>query len=104
MEVDGEIFNVKILPRRNEIEEIAATKTQEPAKLPEGAVVCDMAGLVLSLEVKAGDVVRQGDPLAVIEAMKMRRPVHAPRSGVVREILAREGEIIDAGTVLMVLV
>ncbi len=103
VEVDGEIFNVKILPRQNEIEEIAATKKQEPAKLLEGAVVCDMAGLVLSLEVKAGDVVRQGDPLAVIEAMKMRRPVHAPRSGVVREILAREGEIIDAGSVLMVI-
>jgi pyruvate/oxaloacetate carboxyltransferase len=104
VEVDGEIFNVKILPRPNEIEEIAATKKQEPAKLLEGAVVSDMAGLVLSLEVKAGDVVRQGDPLAVIEAMKMRRPVHAPRSGVVREILAREGEIVDAGSVLMVIV
>jgi pyruvate/oxaloacetate carboxyltransferase len=104
VEVDGEIFNVKILPRPNEIEEIAATKKQEPEKLLEGAVVSDMAGLVLSLEVKAGDVVRQGDPLAVIEAMKMRRPVHAPRSGVVREILAREGEIVDAGSVLMVIV
>ena len=62
-----------------------------------------MAGLVLSVEVKAGDVVRKGDPLAVIEAMKMRRPVHAPRSGVVKEILAKEGEIIDAGSILMVI-
>ena len=104
MEVDGEIFNVKILPRRNEIEAIVETKRQEPEKLLEGAVVCDMAGLVLSVEVKVGDVVCNGDPLAIIEAMKMRRPVHAPRSGVVREILAKEGEIIDAGSVLMVLV
>jgi pyruvate/oxaloacetate carboxyltransferase len=102
VEVDGEIFNVKILPRQNEIEAIAATIEKEPEKLLEGAVVCDMAGLVLSLEVNTGDSVRKGDPLAVIEAMKMRRPVHAPRSGVVREILAKEGEIIDAGSVLMV--
>jgi pyruvate/oxaloacetate carboxyltransferase/biotin carboxyl carrier protein len=104
VEVDGEIFNVKILPRQNEIEAIATTQKQEPTKLLEGAVVCDMAGLVLSLEVSTGDSVRKGDPLAVIEAMKMRRPVHAPRSGVVREILAKEGEIIDAGSVLMVIV
>jgi pyruvate/oxaloacetate carboxyltransferase len=104
VEVDGEIFNVKILPRRNETEARVETKKQEPAKLLEGAVVSDMAGLVLSLEVNAGDSVREGDPLAVIEAMKMRRPVHAPRSGVVREILAKEGEIIDAGSVLMVIV
>ena len=102
VEVDGEIFNVKILPRQNEIEAVDETNRQEPAKLPKGAVVCDMAGLVLSLEVNAGDSVLKGDPLAVIEAMKMRRPVHAPRSGVVREILAKEGEIIDAGRVLMV--
>jgi biotin carboxyl carrier protein len=104
VEVDGEIFNVKILPRQNEIEAIAATKKQEPEKLPEGAVVCDMAGLVLSLEVKTGDRVDRGDPLAVIEAMKMRRPVQAPRGGMVREILAKEGEIIDAGSILMVIV
>ena len=103
VEVDGEIFNVKILPRRNEIEAIVETKRQEPEKLLEGAVVCDMAGLVLSVEVKVGDVVCNGDPLAIIEAMKMRRPVHAQRGGVVKEILAKEGEIIDAGSVLMVI-
>jgi pyruvate/oxaloacetate carboxyltransferase len=103
VEVDGEIFNVKILPRQNETGTSVETKQQESEKLSEGAVVSDMAGLVLSVEVKSGDVVRKGDPIAVIEAMKMRRPVHASRSGVVREILAREGEIIDAGSVLMII-
>jgi biotin carboxyl carrier protein len=38
----------------------------------------------------------------VIEAMKMRRQIHSPLEGVVRTILAREGEIVDINHVLMV--
>lgn len=102
VEVDGEVFNVKILPRRNQVEATVEARKQDPKKLPEGAVLCDIAGLVLSLEVGVGDSVSKGDQVAVIEAMKMRRPIHSPRSGRVKEILVNEGEIIDAEAVLMV--
>ena len=63
-----------------------------------------MPGLVLSLEVKAGDRVQRGDLIAVIEAMKMRRPIHAPRTGKVTDVLVNEGETVDAGDALMVVV
>jgi len=52
-----------------------------------GAVLCGMCGLVLSFEVKVGDSVNAGDLVAMIEAMKMRRHVNSPRSGVVKENL-----------------
>jgi pyruvate/oxaloacetate carboxyltransferase len=103
VEVDGEVFNVKILPRRNPIQAAVEAKKQEPKELPEGAVVCDIAGLVLSLEANVGDSIGKGDPVAVVEAMKMRRPIPSPRSGLVKEIFVSEGEIIDAGAVLMVI-
>ncbi|HTY64108.1 MAG TPA: pyruvate carboxylase subunit B [Acidobacteriota bacterium] len=103
VEVDGDVFNVRILPPGDEATAAVAVSKSEPGALPEGAVVSEMAGLVLSLEVKKGDPIRKGDPLAVIEAMKMRRPIQSPRNGTVKEILAREGEIIDAGAVLMVI-
>jgi biotin carboxyl carrier protein len=83
---------------------MASTASDSSRKAPEGAVVCGMAGLVLSLEVKAGDRIGEGDLVAVIEAMKMRRPVHSPRSGTVKEILAKEGEIVDAQDPLMVVI
>jgi biotin carboxyl carrier protein len=38
----------------------------------------------------------------MIEAMKMRRPIHSPRSGTVEEIMAHEGEVVEAEDVLMV--
>jgi oxaloacetate decarboxylase alpha subunit len=103
VDVDGEVFNVSVSPVRDEPERVAAAEQPAQAKeLPDGAVVSDMAGLVLSVEVKVGDPVRKGDLVAMIEAMKMRRHVLSPRDGVVREIWAKEGEVVDIGDVLMV--
>jgi pyruvate/oxaloacetate carboxyltransferase len=103
VEVDGEVFTVRISPLGNEAAEaVEAAGSNRPGKAPEGAVVCEMAGLVLSVDVKAGDSVEKGDPVAVIEAMKMRRPVYSTRNGIVRQVLAHEGEIIEAGAVLLV--
>jgi pyruvate/oxaloacetate carboxyltransferase len=104
VEVDGEIFNVKILPRRNEMNATIEAEKPAPKPLPEGAVVCDIAGLVLSLEVKVGDKIGKGDPVAIVEAMKMRRPIHSPRSGMVKEVFVNEGEIIEAESILMVVI
>jgi len=57
-----------------------------------------MAGLILSVEAKVGASIREGDLVAIIEAMKMRRHVHSPRSGVVKEIWAHEGEMVAPKT------
>jgi pyruvate/oxaloacetate carboxyltransferase len=109
VEVDGEVFNVKISPKwdgaggpagSSEAEKVEGAK--KPKALPPGALLCGMAGLVLSIEAKVGASVREGDLVAVIEAMKMRRQVNSPRSGVVKEILAQEGEMVTPEDVLMV--
>jgi pyruvate/oxaloacetate carboxyltransferase len=106
VDVDGEVFNVTILPKWNESQAARTSdKAQTPGnpkELPKGAIVCEMAGLILSIGVKPGDRVAKGDPLAVIEAMKMRREILSPHQGVVLEILAKEGEIVDFDHVLMV--
>ncbi len=100
VDVDGEVFNVKILPATHQAEsqEIVAS----PKELPPGAVVCGTAGLVLSIESKVGTAVNAGDLVAIVEAMKMRRHVHSPHGGIVKEILVREGQMVDVGDILMV--
>jgi len=104
--VDGEVFNVKISPVWGGAERTTGRERPEGAKrpkeLPAGAVVSGMAGLVLSFEVKVGDSVNVGDLVAMIEAMKMRRHVNCPHGGVVKEICAREGEMVNPEDVLMV--
>jgi pyruvate/oxaloacetate carboxyltransferase len=109
VDVDGEVFNVKISPKwdgtgrpERNVEAGKAEATQSPNELPSGAVLCGMAGLILSIEATVGAPIREGDLVAIIEAMKMRRHVNSPRSGVVKEILAHEGEMVAPEDVLMV--
>ena len=72
---------------------------KEPMK---GSVISTMAGMVLAIKVKVGDVVNRDDLVATVEAMKMENDVYSPHAGIVREILAYEGELINIGDVLMV--
>jgi pyruvate/oxaloacetate carboxyltransferase/biotin carboxyl carrier protein len=109
VDVDGEIFNVKISPvwdgagKAERTVEAETPKTlKKPKELPAGAVLCGMAGLVLSIEAKVGARVKAGDLVAMIEAMKMRRQVNTPHNGVVKEIFAREGEMVAPEDILMV--
>jgi len=111
VDVDGEVFNVKISPVWDGSENTAEAQQQDdsktsrkPVKLPAGAVLSGMAGLVLSFDGKVGDQVKAGDLVAIVEAMKMRRHVNCPHGGVVKEICAHEGEIIEPENLLMVVV
>jgi len=109
VDVDGEVFNVKISPKWDgaggAVRTVEAEKQEgakKPKELPQGALLCGMAGLILSIEAKVGASIREGDLVAIIEAMKMRRHVNSPRSGVVKEIWAQEGEMVAPEDVLMV--
>ncbi|WP_040610486.1 acetyl/propionyl/methylcrotonyl-CoA carboxylase subunit alpha [Oceaniovalibus guishaninsula] len=68
-----------------------------------GTIEAPMPGLVRKVHVGPGDDVTAGDPLAVLEAMKMEHVLRAARDGRVAEVLATEGAQVDAGTVLIVL-
>ncbi len=66
-------------------------------------MISPMSGMVLSIKVKVGDQVKEGDLVAVIEAMKMQNEVHSPYSAEwSKEIMSYEGEVVSAGNVLMV--
>ena len=68
-----------------------------------GSLVAPMPGLVVRTEVGAGDAVVPGQPLLVLEAMKMEHVVRAPHDGVVGSLLVRTGDQVDAGQPLVVL-
>ena len=76
----------------------------DPAKLaPSGSLLAPMPGLVLRVLAEPGAVVTAGQPLLVLEAMKMEQTVSAPADGVLAELRAKAGEQVSTGQVLAVL-
>ena len=70
---------------------------------PAGSLLAPMPGLVLRVLAEVGAVVTAGQPLLVLEAMKMEQTVSAPANGVVAELHAKAGEQVSTGQVLAVL-
>ena len=84
----------------------AAATVQQRRKAEEGNdahVAAPMPGSVASLAVRQGQKVAAGDVVLTLEAMKMEAALHAPREGVVLEILVHPGSQVDAKDLLMIL-
>ncbi|MEJ0056943.1 MAG: acetyl-CoA carboxylase biotin carboxyl carrier protein subunit [Bacteroidota bacterium] len=60
-----------------------------------------MPGLIIDLRVKAGDTVNAGDPLLVLEAMKMENIIKAPGEGVVKQVKVKKGDTVEKGQLLI---
>jgi len=69
-----------------------------------GRLTAPMPGKVVSFAVKAGDPVAKGQPLAVMEAMKMEHTIAAPADGMVQELLYAPGDQVTEGAELLTLV
>jgi len=65
-------------------------------------IVAPMPGKVVRLLVHAGDEVKQGMGVAVVEAMKMQNEIKSPKKGTVQKILVAEGTAVNAGDVLAI--
>jgi biotin carboxyl carrier protein len=62
-----------------------------------------ITGIVFQIVAHAGDTVQAGDPVIVLESMKMEIPVEAPRAGAVKEIRVQVGETVQEGDTVAVL-
>ncbi|HZS33238.1 MAG TPA: biotin/lipoyl-binding carrier protein [Methylomirabilota bacterium] len=62
-----------------------------------------ITGVVFQIVAGAGTAVSAGDPIVILESMKMEIPVEAPRAGVVRELVVAEGQTVQEGDVIATL-
>lgn len=60
-----------------------------------------MAGKIISLLVKEGDVIKRGQPLLVLEAMKLENDIVAPQDGTVTKVLVTVGQAVETGDELV---
>ena len=87
----------------------AATAAPAPAPAPAAApaggeqVTSPMPGTILSINVAAGDTVKRGQVLMVLEAMKMENEIMCPCDGKIASVNTSKGSSVESGTLLCVI-
>jgi len=95
----GAIHHVRVLPGR-----FAGLTKYMIDKIPPDLsrfLICPMPGLLVALNVKEGDKVEAGQPLAVVEAMKMENILRAEKSATVKTISAKQGDSLAVDAVIL---
>ena len=70
--------------------------------MPED-IKAHITGVVFQVVAHSGDAVQEGDPVIVLESMKMEIPVESPRAGRVQAIKVEEGQTVQEGEVVATL-
>lgn len=94
--VRGHLFHLEAVDERSRMLSQGAAAV---ATGPE-IVTADMPGKIVKLEVALGERVSAGQPVVIVEAMKMENPIPSPIDGVVTDLAVREGDTVDAGAPL----
>ena len=71
--------------------------------MAQEVIEAPITGTVISVEVKVGDTVEEGDALLYIESMKMENPILAPVAGKITEIKVSEQQVVETGNVLAII-
>ncbi|WP_353228322.1 acetyl/propionyl/methylcrotonyl-CoA carboxylase subunit alpha [Novosphingobium sp.] len=95
----GASHRIDVLPQR-----VAALTTHMIEKIPPDLsryLICPMPGLLVALHVGPGDAVEAGQPLAVVEAMKMENILRAEKAGRVKSVNAKAGESLAVDAIIL---
>ncbi len=82
----------------------AAAPAAAAAPVADGTKVsAPMPGTILDVKVKVGDAVKEGQSLAVLEAMKMENDINSPCAGTVASVNVTKGQAVETGTLVCVI-
>ena len=109
IEIEGETYRATIEDQTFEFQ-IPDSKGSAPRKRGSGGgrkrsgtVSASMPGKVVTVEVRIGDSVNEGETILILEAMKMQNEVAAPISGTVTEVHCQDGMNVEANVPLVVI-
>ena len=98
--VDGQTFTIEV---PNAQATPRARRKAGGKKKKSGTVSANIPGKVVTVEVAEGDVVKEGQVILILEAMKMQNEIQAPVDGTVITVACEEGQAIEANVPLVVI-
>ena len=99
LKINGKNFSVNVQVRFDILLEQMGMTSASSAKVNN--IKAPMPGLIIDLKVKAGDTVKQGDTLLILEAMKMENIIKSPGEGIVKSVKINKGESVEKNQVLI---
>lgn len=101
-QIKGTVHEVKISPALNHTDLAGSTITGNLSNSSDSKEVkAPMPGFIIKLNCKPNDLIKKGDALAVIEAMKMENNITSTRDGIIESILVNEGQEVKQGAILI---
>ena len=94
--VAGRIFHLESLDERTKL----LAQSAAPVLTGPQTITAEMPGKVVKVVVPAGESVREGQGVVLVEAMKMENEIPSPIAGVVTEVAVSEGQTVEAGALL----
>ncbi len=119
VKVNGKVYEVELESVSEQVGNVAAsqpTQPVQPAAQPapkvveaakvsgEGTTVkAPMQGVIIGVKVEVGSVVKKGQPIVILEAMKLENEIVSPADGIVKQILVNKGQSVNNQEPLVVI-
>lgn len=97
--VNGLSYDTELIDKYDEL--IKSLGMESLTKVEIKELKSPMPGLVIKIDVKPGDSIVKGDPLMILEAMKMENQIKAKGEGLIAEILVNEGQAVEKNELLI---
>lgn len=99
IKVNGTLYTVDVKDKFDLLLEKMGMNSNTAGKV--NTIRAPMPGLIIDLKVKSGDPVKPGDPLLILEAMKMENIIKSPGEGIVKSVKIKKGDSVEKNQVLI---
>ena len=99
LKINGNIYKVELSDQYDQLVKKLGLSANTNQKIK--SINAPMPGLVLEITAKAGQEICKGDPLLILEAMKMENVIKSPGDGVIKEIAVEKGAAVEKGQLLI---